>query len=200
MGKRHAENGPGKRERRLISRWPDGENHEKVEREICRRTKTASIQDETKKRRTKDIVIIIFPINVSPQLKKIKHQTVPSVLSIANLSLEDCKRKENKTNPSTCGSCDAGVKRWSTVPLAGCRLTLETHADSVGFSPIVDERFLEPRMLQGLLGRDPLLGVVDKDLLEEVQEETIELGVGRDELLQRGINALAYTTRDPCGY
>lgn len=55
-------------------------------------------------------------------------------------------------------------------------------------------------MLQGLLGRDPLLGVVDKDLLEEVQEETIELGVGRDELLQRGINALAYTTRDPCGY
>lgn len=42
-------------------------------------------------------------------------------------------------------------------------------------------------MLQGLLGRDAVLRVVDKDLLQEVEELAIVWGIGRDELLSEGL-------------
>jgi hypothetical protein len=47
---------------------------------------------------------------------------------------------------------------------------MKAHADSVCFGTVVNEAFLEPGVLQGLFGSDSLLGVVDKDLLEKVQE------------------------------
>lgn len=45
---------------------------------------------------------------------------------------------------------------------------MKAHANAVCFSAVVDKVFLEPGVLQGLLGRNPLLGVVYEDLLEEV--------------------------------
>jgi hypothetical protein len=49
--------------------------------------------------------------------------------------------------------------------LPGPGLAMKAHANSVCLSAIVDKTFLEPGMLQGLLGSDSLLGVVDEDLL-----------------------------------
>lgn len=60
---------------------------------------------------------------------------------------------------------------------------MQPRADPVGFCPIVDEGLLEPLMLQGLLGRDAVLRVIDEDLLQEVEELAIIWGIGRDELL-----------------
>ena len=45
---------------------------------------------------------------------------------------------------------------------------MKAHADAVCFSAVVDKAFLEPGVLQGLFGRNPLLGVIDEDLLEEI--------------------------------
>lgn len=36
--------------------------------------------------------------------------------------------------------------------------------DARGLGPVVDEAFFEPGVLEGVLGRDALLGVVDEDL------------------------------------
>lgn len=66
--------------------------------------------------------------------------------------------------------------------LAG--LTMQSHADPVGLGAIVDDAFLEPRMLQRLFGGDALLGIVDKDLSQQVEELPVEGGVDGDELLQ----------------
>ena len=43
--------------------------------------------------------------------------------------------------------------------------------------------FPEPRVVQGLLGRDSLCGVVDKHFLEEVEEVLQERGGGWDNVL-----------------
>lgn len=42
-------------------------------------------------------------------------------------------------------------------------LLLPLQLDLVGLCSVVHERFLEPRVLQSLLGRDSLLGVIHKD-------------------------------------
>lgn len=39
-------------------------------------------------------------------------------------------------------------------------------------------------MLQSLLGRNTLFGIVNEDPLQEVQEQPVEGGIGRDEFLQ----------------
>lgn len=62
-------------------------------------------------------------------------------------------------------------------------LAMQSHADPVGFRTVVDETLLEPGMLQGLLRREALLGIVDKDPLQQVQELAVEGGVDRDEFL-----------------
>lgn len=54
------------------------------------------------------------------------------------------------------------------------------------FGPIVgDGRLLEPRVGQGLLGRDAMRRVVDEDLLQQVQEILEESRVLRDDFLGR---------------
>jgi hypothetical protein len=60
---------------------------------------------------------------------------------------------------------------------------MKTHSDPVGFGTIVNETLLEPGVLQGLFSSYSLLGVVDKDLLQKVQECTVERCIDRDELL-----------------
>lgn len=57
-------------------------------------------------------------------------------------------------------------------------------ADPCGLGPVVRVRdFAEPGVLQGLLRRDALVRVVDKDLLQEVQELSQEPGCWRDDFL-----------------
>lgn len=38
-------------------------------------------------------------------------------------------------------------------------------------------------MLQGLLGRNSIFGIVDEDALQKIQEQTVEVGIGWDEFL-----------------
>lgn len=38
-------------------------------------------------------------------------------------------------------------------------------------------------MLQGLLSRNPIFGIVDKDALQKIQEQTVEVGIGWNEFL-----------------
>lgn len=62
--------------------------------------------------------------------------------------------------------------------------TLQLLTDPESFGTIVDKGLFEPGMLQSLLGRDTLLGIVNKDSLQEVQEQPVEGSIGRDEFLQ----------------
>jgi hypothetical protein len=64
-------------------------------------------------------------------------------------------------------------------------------SDSDGFGPVIDQRFLEPRMLQRLLRSDALLRVVNEDLSEQIVELFIEGRVRRDEILQALVMASA---------
>lgn len=61
---------------------------------------------------------------------------------------------------------------------------MEPHANSVGFRAIVENTLFEPGMFQRLLGCDPLLGVVYKDALKQVQEGTVEGCVAGDDILR----------------
>lgn len=47
----------------------------------------------------------------------------------------------------------------------------------MSLSSVVHERLPEPWVLQGLFGGDALLGIVDENLSEEVEELTIEVGM-----------------------
>lgn len=68
---------------------------------------------------------------------------------------------------------------------------MESLANPVRFRAVIDEALLEPGVLQGLLGCDALLGVVDKDALEQVEEVAVEGGIGGDKLLHRQTSATA---------
>jgi hypothetical protein len=59
--------------------------------------------------------------------------------------------------------------------------------DLVSFCAIVHERFLEPGMLQGLLGGDTLLGIVDKNPSQEVEELLVEVRMARYCFLQLSV-------------
>lgn len=60
---------------------------------------------------------------------------------------------------------------------------MQSLADPVSLRAVINECLLEPRVLQCLLGSDPVLRIVDKDLLQQIQELTVEWCGGRDELL-----------------
>lgn len=59
--------------------------------------------------------------------------------------------------------------------------TLQLLTDPKSFSAVIDKGLFEPGMLQGLFGRDAVLGIVNKDPLQQVQEQPVEVGVGWDE-------------------
>lgn len=47
---------------------------------------------------------------------------------------------------------------------------MQSLADTVSLRAVINECLLEPWVLQCLLGGDPVLRIVDKDLLQQVQE------------------------------
>jgi hypothetical protein len=49
-------------------------------------------------------------------------------------------------------------------------LLFSLQPDLVSFRAIVHQSFPEPRVLEGLLGCNPLLRIVDKNLLQQVEE------------------------------
>ena len=59
------------------------------------------------------------------------------------------------------------------------RLLFSLQPDFVRLGAIIHERFFEPRVLESLLGRDALLGVVHKYPSKEVKELLVEVGVAR---------------------
>lgn len=50
-------------------------------------------------------------------------------------------------------------------------------------SPVIDCALFEPRMLERLLGCQSLLGVIDKDLLQQVEKEFVEWSERHDKFL-----------------
>jgi hypothetical protein len=56
--------------------------------------------------------------------------------------------------------------------------------DLFGLGAVVLVVFLEPVVLQGLMCRDTLLGIVDEYLLEKIEELAVEFGVGWDDFLK----------------
>lgn len=62
--------------------------------------------------------------------------------------------------------------------------TLPFNLDLFGLGAIVFVVFLEPVMLQGLVCRDTLLWIVDKDFLQQIEELAVELVVGWDDFLK----------------
>ena len=64
---------------------------------------------------------------------------------------------------------------------------MQSHANPICFCPVINEALFEPRVFQGLLGCDPLLGVVDKDLPQQVQKLTVEGSVDRNEFLHAAV-------------
>lgn len=67
-------------------------------------------------------------------------------------------------------------------------LLLPLHADPCGFGAVVDHALLEPRVLQRLLGRDALFGVVDENLFEKVQELLVEHRRWRNDFLKSDVS------------
>jgi hypothetical protein len=62
-------------------------------------------------------------------------------------------------------------------------VALQLLADAESLSAIVNQRLLEPRVLQSLFGSNTVLGVVDKYPLEKVKEQAMECSAGWDEVL-----------------
>lgn len=53
----------------------------------------------------------------------------------------------------------------------------------MGLGSIIHERLFEPRVLEGFLRCDSLLGVVNEDPFEEIEELSVEVGVSWDGFL-----------------
>lgn len=61
---------------------------------------------------------------------------------------------------------------------------MQTHTDAVCLGAVVNETFFKPWVFQRLLRCDSILGIVDKDALQQIQELTVERGVGGNEVLE----------------
>lgn len=69
--------------------------------------------------------------------------------------------------------------------------SLEANLGSLG-SVVGRGHFLEPRVIQGLLGCDPVGRVIDEDLPQQVEEILEERRVRRDDILLCVSTAAAY--------
>lgn len=63
--------------------------------------------------------------------------------------------------------------------------TFPLNLNLFGLGTVVFVVLLEPVVLQGLVRRDALLGIVDEDLLEKIEEFAVEFVVGWDDFLKR---------------
>lgn len=62
-------------------------------------------------------------------------------------------------------------------------IALALAADARGLGAVVDEALFEPGVLEGVLGRDALFGVVDEDFLQQVEELLVEGCIRGDDFL-----------------
>ena len=136
---------------------------------------------------------------------------VPSMLLLAVivriLRWTDCV-------PTGCSTCDPRIKfscnaRSCTIasasslvldpclasvaiPLTLRTKTLSLDPNSASFRAIVFDQLAEPRVLQRLSCSNALLGVVDKDLSEQIEEQLVELCGRWDDFVQtlHGANEL----------
>jgi hypothetical protein len=69
-------------------------------------------------------------------------------------------------------------------------VALQLLTDAKSFGAIINQRLLEPRVLQSLFGSNTVLGVVDKYPLKKVKEQAMECGAGGDEILCGSLTAV----------
>ena len=80
--------------------------------------------------------------------------------------------------------------RRGQLPGLDLAVPLAVALDAGRLGAVVHEALAEPGVLQRLLGRDAPGGIVDEDALEQVEEELVEGGRGRDDVLwQKGRSA-----------
>jgi hypothetical protein len=91
---------------------------------------------------------------------------------------------ESPRRSSPIRKCVAHISS-SSIPVLSRRsnLAFALETDLVSLRTIVHQHFLEPRMLKSVLGRDPLLRVIHKDPLQQVQKFSVELSMGGNSLL-----------------
>jgi hypothetical protein len=73
------------------------------------------------------------------------------------------------------------VRSCSSFSEPGILLPLVSNSQR--FGPVVDHRLLEPRMLESLLCGYPLLGIVDENLSQQIQQLLVERGGVGNEFL-----------------
>ena len=78
------------------------------------------------------------------------------------------------------------------IPLTLCAESLSLDPDATSFRTIVFDQLAEPRVLQRFPSSDTLLGVIDEDPPEQIEEQFVELCSRRDDFVQtlHGANEL----------
>lgn len=81
-----------------------------------------------------------------------------------------------------------GLERHSSCHMCSPQLVcpFPLYPNLLCLGTIILKVFLEPIMLQSLMRSDALLWVVDEYLFQQVEEFTVELGVWKNSLLERG--------------
>ena len=70
------------------------------------------------------------------------------------------------------------------VPLTLRAESLPLDPDAASFRTVVFDQLAEPRVLQCFACSDALLGVIDEDLPQQIEEQLVELCSRRDDLVQ----------------
>lgn len=120
--------------------------------------------------------------------------TVVCVCVVCGLSSRQTFRKifgvkapvfSKPNNASLCRYIFWSPRGWrsSFEPLQPlCPLPFKSNL--LGFGAVILEMLLKPWMLQGFMGSDALLRIIYEYLLEQVKEFTVEVGMGRNGLLE----------------
>lgn len=85
---------------------------------------------------------------------------------------------------SSIGRCQPLPALFSPLRLFFSFFDCSLSGDLLCFRAVVLEVLSEPFVLQGFVGRNALLWIVDKNLLEQVEELAVEVAVWRDRFLR----------------
>jgi hypothetical protein len=113
----------------------------------------------------KNIVIMILPVK-TPFRPRNKDYPRDMKLSIHNWILFTPVNSLPMLARPSVGRYTCVNRRSSSTLL----LTRKSLANAVGLGAIVNERFLEPGVLQRRLCGDPIFGIINEDLLQQVEE------------------------------
>ena len=80
-----------------------------------------------------------------------------------------------------CGVNHTLREQFQLAALSGA---LQLLPNAKGFGAVIHQGLFEPRVLQSFLGSDAVLRVIHEDLLQEIEEQFMKLGVGWDEFLR----------------